>query len=65
MTKDIKITSDNVWLGNNELVIVCRNGYYFVRELYEDFSEVYQGSYKDCIRYCEERLIDYEESIIG
>lgn len=57
--------TSNIWLGANELVIVFRSGTHFVIEKYEDWQDVYQGTYAQCVKYCENRSLEYEESIIG
>ncbi len=52
-------------LGGNELIIRYENGTHVVRESYKDYEPVFVGKYEDCVKYCEERWLDYEESIIG
>lgn len=59
------MTAENLWLGGNELIIRFRNGTHVVLESYEDYEVVFQGKYEECVKYCEKRWIEYEESIIG
>ena len=59
------MTADNIWLGNNELLIRFRNGTHVVLEKYEDYEVVFTGKYDECVRYCKDREIAYLESIIG
>ena len=56
---------DNIWLGNNELLIRFRNGTHVVLEGYEDYEVVFTGTYEECFKYMTDRWIEYEESIIG
>lgn len=55
----------NYWLGSNELVIVFRNGTHHVIEVFENWETVFTGNYEQCIEYCDNRVISYQESIIG
>ena len=55
----------NLFLGNNELIIIYRDGIHRVIESDEAWEEVFTGSYEDCIGYCENRWADYQASIIG
>lgn len=57
--------TNNTWLGSNELVIITAGDTAYVRERHEDWSIVFSGSYEGCQKYCEERYLDYCESIIG
>ena len=59
------MTEGNFWLGCNELIIVFRNGIHVVLESYEEWDEVFRGTFGQCYLYCENRVIEYEESIIG
>ena len=51
--------SDNFWLGNNELVIINRDGTHHVIEKYEDWEPVFSGKYEACRSYCVEREREY------
>ena len=55
----------NFYMGDNELVIVFRNGTHVVIEKYDGYNEVYGGSFGQCYAYCITRVREYEESIIG
>lgn len=55
----------NFWLGDNELIINFNEGHCRVLERYENYNIVFVGNYKECEEYCEKRVIEYEESIIG
>lgn len=55
----------NFYLGDNELVIVIRNGVNVVLEKYEEYDEVFRGTFGQCFYYCKDRVREYEESIIG
>lgn len=55
----------NFWLGSNELVIVFRNGTHSVIEKFENWKDVFCGCLEECMKYCSNREIEYEESIIG
>lgn len=55
---------NNFWIGNNELCIVCRGDKYHVIEEYENWESVFNGLYDECVEYCEQRDIDYKESVL-
>ena len=55
----------NFWLGCNELVIIFHNGTHHVIEEFENWKTVFTGCLEDCIKYCNGREIEYEESIVG
>ena len=55
----------NYWLGSNELVIVFRDGTHHVIEEFENWETVFTGNYEQCTEYCENRVVTYQESIIG
>lgn len=57
--------TNNCWLGSNELVIINRGTSSFVLERYEDYKEVFKGSYEKCREYVKQRYLSYMESIIG
>lgn len=57
--------SDNFWIGNNELVIVFRNGIHHVLERYEDYEPVFTGRYEKCREYCKSREADFLQESIG
>lgn len=57
------MTTNNTFLGDNELVIVFRNGTHHVIEKYEDWDVVFTGHYEQCISYCDERWIEYQKSL--
>lgn len=59
------MNTNNLWLGGNELVIVFRDGTHHVMERYEDYDDVFSGSYEACVAYVHDRWTDYQESIIG
>ncbi|MCI8357096.1 MAG: hypothetical protein HFI51_02950 [Lachnospiraceae bacterium] len=59
------MVTKNFWLGCNELIIVFRNGTFHVLEEFENFVSVFSGHFDECFEYCKNRLIDYEESVIG
>lgn len=61
----MNLNTYNIYLGNNQLYIRWRNGRWVVLEEYEDCDIVCEGSYKDCVEYCDKRYIEYQESIIG
>lgn len=56
---------ENFWLGDNELVVVFRDGNHRVIEKYEDYKVVFTGHFEKCMEYCRNRYISYMESIIG
>jgi len=60
-----KNMKNNFWLGDNELVIVYREGTHHVLESYGNYSTVFSGAYDKCVEYCKNREISYLESIIG
>lgn len=49
----------NVFIGNNELRIVAKSGNYQVIEEWENWKTVFSGKYSDCVKYCDNRYIDY------
>lgn len=49
----------NVFIGNNELRIVAKSGNYQVIEEWENWKTVFSGNYSDCVKYCDNRYIDY------
>lgn len=49
----------NVFVGNNELRIVAKSGNYQVIEEWENWKTVFSGNYSDCVKYCDNRYIDY------
>lgn len=55
----------NYWLGNNELVIIQQDGTNHVIEKFENWKAVFSGHIEQCLKYCWDRVIDYEESTIG
>lgn len=58
----------NFYLGDNELVIINFNSTHThcqVIEKYEDWQRVFWGTEEECNKYCKNREIEYEESIIG
>lgn len=55
----------NYWLGSNELVITQQNGTHHVIEKFENWKAVFSGHIEQCLKYCWDRVIDYEESTIG
>ena len=55
----------NLYLGDNMLGIRFNNGRWVVKEDYEDWAVVFSGTYEECEAYCEERRVDYQESIVG
>lgn len=55
----------NMYLGDNMLGICFNNGRWVVKEDYEDWTVVFSGTYEECETYCEERWVDYQESIVG
>ena len=55
----------STYLGGNELVVSCKGGACVVTESYRNYEIVFTGSYTECVDYCEDRWIDYEESIVG
>lgn len=55
----------NFWLGNDQLIIVFRNGTHYVIEGYEDWKVVFTGRLEKCLEYCKNRENEYMESIIG
>lgn len=57
--------SKNFWLGNNELLIVFRNGTHHVIESYEDYKTIFTGHFEKCLEYCKNREVAYMESVIG
>lgn len=57
--------ANNYWIGGNELIIVFRNGTHMVLEGYEDYEPVFVGSFEKCVKYCDDRWTEYQESIIG
>lgn len=56
---------ENFWLGGNELIINFDGKNCKVLERYENYNIVFAGSYEKCKKYCENRVVEYEESIIG
>lgn len=57
------MTTNNMYLGANELVIVFRNGRHHVIEEYANWEVVFSGHYEQCVAYCENREIDYLDSL--
>lgn len=57
--------TDNFYLGRNELLIRFQEGRHVVMEADEDWKTVFEGSYGQCRGYCENRVRDYQESVIG
>lgn len=55
----------NYWLGNNELIIIQQDGTHHVIEKFENWKAVFSGHIEQCLKYCWDRVIDYEESTIG
>lgn len=55
----------NIWLGNNELIVLPRNGCYAVEERFENWAVVFEGGFFECREYMEGRWLDYMESIVG
>lgn len=55
---------DNFWLGSCELVIVFRDGRHYVLDSDENYNPVFNGHYNECVEYCKNMVIEYEESII-
>ena len=55
---------ENRYIGANELILVFRNGTYYVLEEYENYNSIFQGNYKKCIEYMKTREIDYLESLL-
>lgn len=57
----------NYWVCGNELVIIgqynVRYNNHVVRERYEGYDIVYRGTYKECVKYCENRYNEYLESL--
>ena len=49
----------NVFIGNNELRIIAKSGNYQVIEEWENWKTVFSGNYSDCVKYCDNRYIDY------
>ncbi len=49
----------NVWLDDNELVLCFRDGTHHVMEKYEDYNDVFTGSYEECIKYMNRREMEY------
>ena len=54
-----------LYLGDNMLGIRFNNGRWAVKEDYEDWAVVFSGTYEECEANCEERWVDYQESIGG
>lgn len=54
--------AENFWIGDNELVIIWKDGRYAVNEAHENYECVFWGSYEACFNYCQKRLMAYEES---
>ena len=53
--------SNNRYLGDNELVLVFRNGTHCVLEEYEYYEPVFSGHYEDCVKYMDRREAEYLE----
>ena len=49
----------NVWLDDNELVLYFRNGTHRVMEKYENYKDVFTGSYEECLKYMNRRELEY------
>lgn len=49
----------NIFIGNNELRIVAKSGTYQVIEEWENWKTIFSGNYSDCVKYCDNRYIDY------
>lgn len=59
------LMTKNFWLDNNELIIVFRDGTHHVIEEDIGYEVVFTGHFEECVYYCEQRLRDYYESVIG
>ena len=57
-------TTDNMWLGDNELVIVFTDGRYAVIESYEENEIVFAGHYNECLDYLNDRYNEYLVSLV-
>lgn len=56
--------NDVIWVGNQELIIVCDGGTCVVRDLWENYNIVFRGSYENCYAYCKQLERAYLESLI-
>lgn len=45
------------------LKIIYSDGRHYVLESYEDYNVVFDGNYAQCHKYCENRYLEYMESI--
>lgn len=52
-------------LGNNELIIVFKNGKHHVKESHMHYDIVFSGQLETCVEYCERREVGYIVSIVG
>ncbi len=52
-------------LGDNELVIVFKNGEHHVKESYMNYDTVVSGQLETCVEYCKRREDGYMVSVIG
>lgn len=59
------MTTYNIYLGCNELLVVFRNGIHHVLEEDEGYEAVFTGHYEECVKYCKARYIEYMEATIG
>lgn len=55
----------NFYLGGNQLVIRYENGTHRVFEEYQNYKEVYNGTFEECVKYCEKRYIEHAQDTIG
>jgi hypothetical protein len=59
------MTTYNIYLGWNELLVVFRNGIHHVLEEDEGYEAVFTGHYEECVKYCKARYKEYMEATIG
>ncbi len=53
------------FIGNNELIIVFKNGKHHVKESHMNYDIVFSGQRKACVEYCKRREVGYMVSILG
>lgn len=55
-------TVDNFLLGDNKLMIMKRKHCVVIEKHEHWWDEVFEGTYGECRRYCEDRVAEYEDS---
>ena len=56
---------DRVWLGQNLLAVRFEDGRFVVREDWEDWGIVFEGTLEEVYAYTEARRVAYLENIVG